>query len=129
MKKTGRTRLSTPSYVTARRLDAAEFMRAARQLDNDGYHPDVIVTLTVHAAIAATDVICSVRLGKHSNDGNHDAAVALLREHDPKLANDLDTVLRRKQRAGYSDTDLTDADTKAVLRSTERLLDAAQNTH
>ena len=128
MKKTGRSRPSTTSYITARRLDAAEFMRAAPQLDNDGYHPDVVVTLAAHAAIAAADVICSVRLGKHSADGNHDAAVGLLREHDPKLANDLDIVLRRKQRAGYSDTDLTDADTKAVLRSTEHLLEAAQNT-
>ena len=129
MKKTGRTRPSTPSYISARRLDAAEFMRAARQLDNDDYQPDVVVTLAVHAAIAAADVICSVRLGKHSADGNHDAAVALFREHDAKLASDLDTVLRRKQRAGYSDNDLTDADTTAVLRSTERLLEAAQNTH
>ena len=128
MKKVGRTRPSTPGYIAARRLDSVEFMRAARQLDNDSYHPDVVVTLAVHAAIAAADVICSVRLGKHSADGNHDAAVALLREYDAKLAGDLDIVLCRKQRAGYSDSDLTDADTKAVLRSTERLLEAAQNT-
>ena len=86
------------------------------------------MTLAVHAATAAADVICSVRLGKHSADGDHDAAVALLRDHDAKLAGDLDTVLRRKQRAGYSDTDLTAADSKTVLRSTERLLEAAQNT-
>ena len=50
MKKTGRSRPSTTSYITARRLDAAEFMRAAPQLDNDGYHPDVVVTLAAHAA-------------------------------------------------------------------------------
>ncbi|MGD9754120.1 MAG: hypothetical protein AB7W59_24255 [Acidimicrobiia bacterium] len=128
MKKAGRTRLSTPGYIAARRADAAEFMRAAGHLDAEGYHPDVVVTLAVHAAIAAADVICSVRLGKHSADGNHDAAVALLREHDAKLAGDLDTVLRRKQRAGYSDADLTPADSKTVLRSAERLLQAAQQT-
>ncbi len=35
MKKSGRTRPSDPAYINARRVDAAEFMRAARQLDHD----------------------------------------------------------------------------------------------
>lgn len=41
---------------------------------------DAYITLCVHAGIAAADVICCARLGKHHQGQNHHGAISLL-EH------------------------------------------------
>jgi hypothetical protein len=48
--------------------------------------PNAAGDLFVDAGIAASDVICCVRLGVHSSSGTHSEAVTLLerRRRDPK---------------------------------------------
>ena len=65
------------SVVTAGRLSkAVEFFDAAEHLE-DGM-PNAAGDLFVDAGIAASDVICCVRLGVHSSSSTHSEAVTLL---------------------------------------------------
>ena len=43
---------------------------------------DSHVTLCVHAGIAAADVICCARLGRHAHGENHDEAIGLIEKVD-----------------------------------------------
>lgn len=65
------------SVVTAGRMSKAnEFFDAADHLGEE--MPNAAGDLYVDAGIAASDVICCVRLGVHSNTGNHNEAVGCL---------------------------------------------------
>lgn len=65
------------STVTAGRLSkAVEFFDAAEHLEDD--MPNAAGDLFVDAGIAASDVICCVRLGVHSSSGTHSEAISLL---------------------------------------------------
>lgn len=59
---------------------------------------DAIVSLRVTAGIAAADVICCARLGRHSTSSNHRDAVALLKTVDGTLASHLRRLLQMKPR-------------------------------
>ncbi len=62
------------TVVTAGRMSKAnEFFAAADHLGEE--LPNAAGDLYVDAGIAASDVICCVRLGTHSNTGNHHEAV------------------------------------------------------
>ena len=80
-----------------RLIDARQFLEAAEILDA----PDVVATCAIHAAIAATDAITCHALGERSSDGNHVAAVDLLRQVDTNLAMALKRALDRKTQAAY----------------------------
>ena len=89
---------------------------------------DAYVTLCVHAGIAAADVICCARLGKHSVGDDHQAAVALLNRADKVSAKHLKALLDMKTRSGYSPTLTSGSDqtragraAAALLRTAERL--------
>lgn len=60
--------------------DAAQLVREFAEDDAD--ISDVFVTLCVHAAIAAADVICCAALGEHAQGDNHSEAVNLLSSVD-----------------------------------------------
>jgi hypothetical protein len=106
-----------------RLIDARQFLEAAELLDA----PDVVATNAIHAAIAAADAITCHALGERSNDGNHAAAVDLLRRVDPKLATSLKRALDRKTQAGYESTDLSGADATTCVRWARNLLVAAED--
>ncbi|HET9059830.1 MAG TPA: hypothetical protein VFN61_07905, partial [Acidimicrobiales bacterium] len=90
--------------VRAGRLaKARQFLAAAEEIKpSGGEGTDAYVTLCVHAGIAAADVICCRRLGRHAQGDNHAEAVALLKSADPEAAQRLATLLGLKSKAGYT---------------------------
>lgn len=72
--------LSEKSAIEGRMSMADEFLDAADHLGEE--MPNAAGDLYVDACIAASDVICCVRLGVHSNTGNHAEAAALLKRAD-----------------------------------------------
>lgn len=113
------------AVVTAGRLSKAnEFFDAAEHLGEE--MPNAAGDLYVDAGIAASDVICCVRLGMHSNSGNHSEAVALLKRADSGSDRHLNTLLNLKNKAAYTHLDLTSAELKKMNRAAERLVEAAK---
>lgn len=86
---------------------------------------DAYVTECVHAGIAAADVICCSRLGKHAIGENHQEAVDLLAQADRDLAKDLSTLLKMKTSSGYSDLPTSTKRHAQASRAMKRLVDAA----
>jgi hypothetical protein len=97
----------------------------ATMADDDGEVLDACVTLLVHAGIAAADVVCCVRLGRHAQGQDHVEAVALLARVDLRLANDLKALLGMKTHAGYSAMPMTPTKHLRAVRAARRLVDAA----
>lgn len=122
----------TPRTVKGRLKKAKQFLLAAETIDlvlDDEDDPDVsdaFVTLCVHAGIAAADVICCRSLGKHAQGDNHHEAVTLLGQVDNDAANDLERLLRKKTKAGYSARPVSEKDRKQAERAASRLVGKAQ---
>jgi len=105
-----------------RLIDARQFLEAAALMEA----PDVVATNAIHAAIAAADAITCHALGERSSDGNHVAAVDLLRQVDASLATALKRALDRKTQAGYERADLGAADAANCVKWAQQLLAAAE---
>ncbi|MDR3661162.1 MAG: hypothetical protein P4L86_12360 [Mycobacterium sp.] len=113
------------SVVTAGRLSKAnEFFDAAVLLGEE--MANAAGDLYIDAGIAASDVICCVRLGVHSNTGNHNEAVALLKRADSGSERHLNTLLNLKNKAAYTHQALTSAELKKMNRAAEHLVEAAK---
>ena len=82
--------------------------------------------LYVDAGIAAADVICCIRLGVHSNTGNHNEAVALLKQADSGSERHLHTLLNLKNKAAYTHQNLTSVELKRMNRAAEQLVETAK---
>jgi len=105
-----------------RLVDARQFLEAAELLDA----PDVVATNAIHAAIAASDAITCYALAERSGDGNHGAAVDLLRQVDSTLATTLKRALDRKTQAAYESADLSRTDATNCVKWAKQLLAAAE---
>lgn len=101
-----------------------EFFTAADHLGEE--LPNAAGDLYVDAGIAASDVICCVRLGVHSSTGNHNEAVALLKQADSGSERHLNTLLNLKNKAAYTHHDLTSAELKRMNRAAEHLVESAR---
>lgn len=116
----------TPAADAGRRHKAEQFAHAAEIVDefsgNEHDLIDSVVTLCVHAGIAASDVICMRRLGTYVQGENHTDAVKHLRAADPDAATQLSTLLGMKTKAGYGHDSVSAADAKRALRSMHALL-------
>lgn len=113
------------SAVTAGRLSkAVEFFDAAEHLEHD--MPNAAGDLFVNAGIAASDVICCVRLGVHSSSGTHSEAVTLLEAADKGSARHLGTLLGFKNKAAYTHQTLSTAECKRMNRAALHLVEAAK---
>lgn len=113
------------SVVTAGRMSKAnEFFDAADHLREE--MPKAAGDLYVDAGIAASDVLCCLRLGVHSNTGNHSEAVAPLKRADNGSERHLSTLLNLKNKAAYTHQDLTSAELKKMNRAAEHLAEAAK---
>ncbi|GAC52389.1 hypothetical protein [Gordonia amicalis] len=111
--------------VTAGRMSkATEFFAAADHLGPE--MPNAAGDLYVDAGIAASDVICCVRLGVHSNTGNHSEAVALLKRADRGSERYLNILLNLKNKAAYTHQNLAAAELTKMSRAAEHLLEAAK---
>ena len=110
--------------IAGRMSKATEFLDAADHLGQD--MPNAAGDLYVDAGIAASDVICCVRLGVHSNTGNHAEAVALLKKADSGSERHLSTLLNLKNKAAYTHQDLTAAELKRMTRAADQLVETAR---
>jgi len=83
----------------------------------------------VLAAIAASDALTCLRLGRHSRGQAHQEATALLRTirpDGPRLAKDLSTALSAKDAAHYGSVFVSAATLRTTLRAATRLVEAAE---
>jgi len=123
------TRPCSPEIRRGRFLKAEGFLQAADDasaLDDVGQLRDAVVTLYVHAGIAAADVICCARLGKHSSGENHAEAVNLLKTVGANSTRHLSTLLSVKTKAGYSHTPASEAEVKKAARAATKLVEEAR---
>lgn len=113
------------SVVTAGRMSKAnEFFAAAERLGEE--MPNAAGDLYVDAGIAASDVICCIRLGVHSNTGSHSEAVAMLKRADSGSERHLNVLLNLKNKAAYTHQHLTAVELKKMNRAAEHLVEAAK---
>lgn len=124
-----RTTPCSPQTRAGRLAKARQFLEASRTVaalaDDEADVADAFVTLSVHAGIAASDVLCCARLGVHAVGEKHQEAVALLRQVDPALARDLATLLGLKTKVGYSPHATAADDRARADRAASRLVNAA----
>lgn len=85
-----------------------------------------LVTQWVHAGIAAADVICCVKLGRHHLGDNHTAAVQLLQAADGDSARSLNRLLAVKTQAGYGYQLVSSNRRKQARRAAEALVQRAE---
>lgn len=85
-----------------------------------------LVTMWVHAGIAASDVICCVRLGRHHVGDDHRQATALLRSADKGAENHLRRLLDLKTPAGYGHRLVARDDRVRARRAAESLVARAE---
>ena len=130
------TRLRDCDETTAagRLAKAEQFLEAAATVrdlaDDEADVGDALVTLCVHAGIAASDVICCRALGHYVQGEDHLQAIAELSKVSPdgkELGNDLRALLQMKSRAGYAAPPVTAAQRKRAWRRAESLVEAARS--
>jgi len=121
------------TLLAGRMRKAEQFLEAAatiRELsDDEADIGDSLVTLCVHAGIAASDVICGRALGHFVQGDDHRAAVAELSKVKPdgeELGKDLAVLLQVKTRAGYAAPPVTSAHRRRAWRRATRLVEAAR---
>lgn len=124
-----RTTPCTPAVLEGRRRKAKGFMQAAEVVEalaepDDVDTTDALVTLWVHAGIAAADVICCTRLGEHARGESHDEAVRHLERVDRELAKRLEQLLGVKTLAGYSARTPSQDRVKRASRAAQALVGA-----
>jgi hypothetical protein len=131
---TSRTRPYDDAVTRGRLRKAEQFWEAAELTrefaDNEAEVGDAYVTLCVHAAIAAADVICCLGLGEHAVGDDHNEALALLSRVRPggkEFAKALAVLLGMKTHAGYSASPVSAVDRKRAQRQAERLVRAARD--
>lgn len=129
------TRRCDETVGAGRLRKARQFLDAADVVgdlaDDEADVRDAIVTLLVHAGIAAADAICCKALGEFAlgGDDHRDAIELLGRVREPdgrELANRLERLLRLKTKAGYTHRPVTADERKAARRAAERLVEAAR---
>lgn len=83
----------------------------------------------VLAAIAASDAICCLRLGRYHAGEDHRSAARLLERVQPDgqdMAKDLAKILAIKEQVHYSGDPIPDSRLRSVLRSAARLVETAE---
>jgi hypothetical protein len=109
---------------------ANQFAQVAHAVDllaqEDEDVRDAVVTLAVHAGIAAADSVCCLRLGSMARGENHNEAAVWLQRADNGAAKHLRVLLGLKTRAGYSHTSVTRDEAKRALRAMDQLLALAK---
>lgn len=126
---------SCDEAVAAGRLRKAEqFLEGASNLrdvaGDEAEFGDALVTLCVHAGIAASDVLCCRALGHFVQGDNHMQAVAELAKVTPggkKLSKDLQALLQMKSAAAYGAPPISADQRRRAWRRAESLVEAARS--
>jgi hypothetical protein len=129
-----RTRDCDEAFTAGRLRKAEQFLGSAemiREISNDEAEVgDALVTLCIHAGIAASDVLCCKALGHYAQGDDHRQAVIELSKVLPDgkvLGSDLRALLGMKTRAGYAAPPVTADDRKRAWRRAESLVEAARS--
>jgi len=124
-----RTVTADKAVERGRRAKAKQFLRVAddvRELSDEGEDVrDAVVTLYVHAGIAAADAICAAALGKHAQGHSHTDAVALLASVDRQASKSLAVLLGMKTRAGYGHDPINKSQLARAEKAARALVDKA----
>lgn len=123
---TGRTKTCSETIRLGRLKKATEFFDAALHIEDEA--PDASMNLFVLAGIAAADVVCCARLGKYAVGENHNEAVSLLAQSEPKMEKHLRTLLNVKSKVAYTHRSATTDERKKARRAAEALVEAARRT-
>ncbi|WP_228507617.1 hypothetical protein [Herbiconiux sp. VKM Ac-1786] len=118
-----------PAVIDGRTTKMRQFVEATEillELADDDELRDAVVTLAVHAGIAASDVICLRRLGYYWQSGNHHEAIEHLQRAEPACARHLTTLLALKTRAGYGHDAISPSNVARSVRAMRHLADAAR---
>lgn len=122
------------AFIRGRLRKAEQFLDSAAMIrdlsDDEADVGDALVTLCVHAGIAASDVICCKALGHYVQGDDHQQAVAELSKVVPKgkeLGKDLRALLAMKTRAGYAAPPVSTDERKRAWRRAESLVEAARS--
>jgi hypothetical protein len=118
----------TETVRVGRLSKARQFLTAADTIEtvaDDEEIADAYITLCIHAGIAAADVICCAKLGRHHHGENRHAAVALLGQADKVASKHLKRLLDMKTRSGYGATTASAAEQKRAGRAASALVRAA----
>lgn len=126
-----RTLVGDESVRRGRLNKAMQFQRVAKDalalVDEHQEVADAVVTLCVHAGIAASDAICLAALGHHAHGQDHNDAVILLKSVDKDAAKHLGTLLAMKTRAGYGYSPVSAEQMKKAVRAMDALVLTAQS--
>jgi hypothetical protein len=120
-----------PADATRRARLARAYLDLAQQAaagDSDEAR-NVAAGNAVLAAIAASDALTCLRLGRHSRGQGHPEAAALLRTirpDGPRHAKDLATALTVKDAAHYGSVFVSAATLSTTLRAAGRLVEASE---
>ncbi|MDX6654470.1 MAG: hypothetical protein QOH18_1180 [Solirubrobacterales bacterium] len=121
-------------FIRGRLRKAEQFLDSAAMIrdlsDDEAEVGDALVTLCVHAGIAASDVICCKALGHYVQGDDHQQAVGELSKVLPKgreLGKDLRALLAMKTRAGYAAPPVNTEERKRAWRRAESLVEAARS--
>lgn len=122
----------SPAKRAGRLIKAEQFLKAAEliksNLDDDDL-VDSLITLSVHAGIGASDVICCIKLGRHPSGPDHRNAVLMLSQIDVDLGRHLKNLLDMKGHSGYSEhASSIESCTSAFLSASELLANARMLT-
>ncbi|WP_055400392.1 MULTISPECIES: hypothetical protein [unclassified Mycobacterium] len=118
------TRNCNAAVIAGRMSKAVEFLEGAEHLEDE--MPNAAGDLFIDAGIAASDVICCIRLGMHSNSGTHSDAVTLLERASKGTEKHLNTLLGLKNKAAYTHQPLSPAECKKMNRAASHLVEAAR---
>ncbi|GAA5204987.1 hypothetical protein [Microbacterium kyungheense] len=125
--KNQRTKDCSPTERAGRMQQAEGFWQDAEDLRELGEaSPNSVVTLYVHAGIAAADVICCAKLGEYSNSANHNEAITLLQKGDASLAPSLARLVGMKSAAGYGANPVSAQRVTTARSAAEKLVVAAR---
>jgi hypothetical protein len=129
-----RLRECDDAVVSGRLRKAEQFLDAAATVrdlaDDEADVGDALVTLCVHAGIAASDVICCKALGHFVQGEDHLLAVAELSKVTPdgkQLGNDLRALLQMKTRAEYAAPPVNAEQRKRAWRRAKSLVESARS--
>jgi len=91
---------------------------------------DALVTVCVHAGIAASDVLCCKALGHYVQGDDHQQAVAEISKVAPggkELGKDLRALLQMKTQAAYAAAPIGAGERKRAWRKAQDLVEAARS--
>lgn len=128
---TARERAGDRALAAARTAVAREYQLLAElvAVEDRPFAHNAAAGNAVLAAVAASDAICCLKLGKYHTGEDHRGATRLLGQVRPDgqdMSRQLAKVLAVKDQVHYSGDPLPESRMRSVLRSTARLVETAE---